>query len=108
MIGAKDRIPVRCYPVANISATPAKLFAMDPARQIAAMRGMRDRGEQLFAIYHSHPSSPPLPSAVDLEQANYPETLYLIISLQTQGVLEMRGFFLRNRSVTEVPLEIVE
>lgn len=108
LIGSKDHIPTRCYPVANVASSPQRLFALDPTQQIAAMRTMRDRNEQLFAIYHSHPSSPPFPSATDLAQANYPETLYLIISLQTRGVLEMRGFFLRDHAVSEVPLEIIE
>jgi [CysO sulfur-carrier protein]-S-L-cysteine hydrolase len=108
LIGGKDRIPTRCYPIANIAARPRQLFALDPAQQIAAMRTMRERGEQLFAIYHSHPFSPPLPSAIDLAQASYPETLYLIVSLQTPGVLEMRGFFLRNNAVMNVALEIIE
>jgi proteasome lid subunit RPN8/RPN11 len=108
LIGAKEHIPMSCYPVANVAAAPRKLFAMDPAGQIAAVRDMRERGEQLFAIYHSHPAGPPLPSAADLAQANYPEALYLIISLQTRGVLEMQGFFLRDNTVMKVPLEIIE
>ena len=54
------------------------------------------------------PPARPLPSATDLAQANYPETLYLIISLHTRGVLEMQGFFLRDDAVTQVPLEIVD
>jgi proteasome lid subunit RPN8/RPN11 len=81
---------------------------MDPAQQIAALRTMRESGEQLFAIYHSHPNSPPLPSPTDLAQSNYPEALYLIISLQTRGVLEMRGFRLNDGAVTEAALEISE
>ena len=108
LIGGKGGVPSRCYPIANIASAPRRLFAMDPAQQIAAMRSMREHGEELFAIYHSHPFSPPIPSAADLAQANYPETLYLIISLQTQGVLEMQGFLLRNGSITVVPLNIVE
>jgi len=108
LIGSKDGVPVHCYPVANVAAEPQRLFAMDPAQQIAAMRGMRERDEELFAIYHSHPTSPALPSSTDLAQANYPGTLYLIISLQMPGVLEMQGFALRDNGVKEVPLAIVE
>lgn len=108
LIAGKDGVPSRCYPIANIASAPQRLFAMDPAQQIAAMRSMREHGEELFAIYHSHPASPPFPSAADLAQANYPETLYLIISLHTRGVLEMQGFLLRGNAVTQVPLEIIE
>ena len=65
---------------------------------------MRDQGEELFAIYHSHPTSPAIPSAVDLEQAVYPAALYLIISLNTKGLLEMRGFRIDDRKAVEIPL----
>jgi proteasome lid subunit RPN8/RPN11 len=107
LIASKDGVPSRCYPIDNIAVTPRRLFAMDPAQQIAAMRSMREHGEELYAIYHSHPSGPAAPSTTDLEQANYPAALYLIISLQTRGVLEMQGYSLQHHDVAEVPLEIV-
>ena len=108
LISCKDDIPIRCYPITNVADNPQQLFALDPAQQIAAMRKMRDHNEQLFAIYHSHPSSPAIPSIIDLEQVNYPDALYLIISLQTRGVLEMRGFYLREKKIIEAPLQITE
>lgn len=108
LISCKDDIPIHCYPITNVADKPQQLFAMDPAQQIAAMQKMREHNEQLFAIYHSHPSSPPLPSIIDLAQANYPDVLYLIVSLQTRGVLEMRGFYLRERTIIEAPLQITE
>ena len=108
LIGGKQGTPSRCYPIPNIAAEPRRLFAMDPRQQIAALRAMRECDETLFAIYHSHPTGPAYPSATDLAQANYPDTLYLIISMQTRGVLEMQGFKLRNGNVIEAPLEIVE
>lgn len=106
LVGAGTGLPLHCYPVANVATEPRRLFAMDPAQQIAALRTMRERGEELFAIYHSHPNTPPQPSAIDLAQAAYPDALYLIISLQTRGVLEMRGFRLRDGRVAEVELEL--
>lgn len=99
-------VPIHAYPVANIAATPACRFAMDPAGQINALRLMRERNEELFAIYHSHPSSPAAPSLIDLEEAGYPEALYLIISLNIKGVLEMRGFRLNSHAAKEVPLDL--
>jgi len=105
LIGARADIPIHCYPVANLATEPQRLFRMDPHGQIDAMRKMRAQGETLFAIYHSHPDTPPIPSPVDLEQAGYPEALYLIISLTTKGVLEMRGWRLAPQ-LEEVALEI--
>lgn len=106
LIGARAGVPVHCYPVANIAADPAVRYDMAPKGQIDALRVMRERGEELFAIYHSHPSSPAVPSAVDRHEANYPDTLYLIVSLVTKGVLDLRGYYLRDGAVIPVALEI--
>jgi proteasome lid subunit RPN8/RPN11 len=93
-----------CYPVANVARDRARLFALDPKGQIDAMRAMRERGEELQAIFHSHPHAPALPSATDVAQHEYPGVLYLVISLDTQGVLEMRGFRIRDARVAEVAI----
>lgn len=94
----------RCYPIANIATDKRRFFDMDPKGQIAAMRAMRAAGEELKAIYHSHPTTPPLPSPIDIERHAYPDVLYLIISLNTKGVLEMRGYQLREGLVREVSI----
>ena len=108
LIGAKDGEPRSVYPVTNVAKEPGRLFEMDPREQIDAMRRMREEGETLFAIYHSHPHAPAEPSRADLEQAAYPDALYLIISLNTEGVLEMRGYRLADGRVHPVELEVVE
>ncbi|MDH5784016.1 MAG: M67 family metallopeptidase [Chromatiales bacterium] len=106
LISAKGGVPGALYPIANVADVPEKLFTMDPAAQIEAMRRMRESGEELFAIYHSHPHAPAEPSARDLAEAAYPEALYLIISLNIEGVLEMRGFRLHDGVVERVDLEV--
>jgi hypothetical protein len=47
-----------------------------------------------------------VPSDIDIEEANYSEALYLIISLNTKGVLEMRGFYMSDGNPQEVELII--
>ncbi len=106
LVSARDGQPVHCYPVVNAAAQPAHRFRMDPQQQIEAMRQMRERGEELFAIYHSHPDAPALPSATDLREAAYPDALYIIISLATEGTLEMRGFRLRNDRIEDIDIAV--
>lgn len=106
LIASRGGEPMTFYPIANVAHAPRRLFAMDPAQQIAALRRMRERGEELFAIYHSHPQSPPVPSRIDIDHAAYPDALYVIASLATKGVLELRGYRLRDGEVSEVALEI--
>lgn len=105
LIGARHGIPTACYPVKNVAPSPAIRYELDPREQVEAMRHMRECNEELFAIYHSHPQGPAEPSAIDLASVNYPAVLYLIISLNTKGVLEMRGFRMdKNQPPTEVDL----
>ena len=106
LISARRGHALHSYRITNIAADRNSRYQMDPAQQIAAMKTMRERDETLFAIYHSHPGSPAVPSRTDIAEAGYPEALYLIISLSTKGVLEMRGFYLNGNAVTEVELEI--
>lgn len=109
LVGANaNGLPVSCYPVTNCAATPENRFLLDARQQIDALRQMRDKGETLFAIYHSHPHSPALPSATDIEQASYPEALHLIVSLNTKGVLELRGFKIDGKNAEELALHLIE
>jgi len=108
LIGGRQGLPQNCYPVDNSADDPAQHFMLDAKGQIAAMKTMRERGEELCAIYHSHPHAPATPSASDLQQAAYPDALYLIISLNTQGLLEMRGFKINPKGCAEVPLMLGE
>ncbi len=106
LIAAKSGVPVRLVPVENVAPEPHRRFTMSPPGQIEAMRTIREAGETLYAIYHSHPHAPAEPSATDLQEAAYPEAYYLIVSLDTEGVLELRAFRLVNGAASSVPLEI--
>ncbi len=97
-----------CYPVANTAADKKHFFVLDPQGQIEAMRTMREHGEELAAIYHSHPETPPFPSVTDIEQHQYPGVLYLIISLGTQGALALRGFDIHGHEVREIAIGLQE
>lgn len=104
LVGSKDRVAHSCYPIKNIAEHPETRFQLDEKQQISAMASMRDNNESFFAIYHSHPSSPAVPSETDIKLANYPDAIHLIISLNTKGVLEIRGFTIIEQSVEEILL----
>jgi len=56
-------------------------FLIDPVDHIDARREARARGLAVVGFYHSHPHSAPVPSPTDLEEASYPDHLYLIVGL---------------------------
>lgn len=95
-----------CYPVENAAIDSSVLFALNATEQLSAIEAIKSRGQELFAVYHSHPHEPALPTADDLQDVSYPDALYLIISLNTKGVLEMRGFYIHQQQIEEVDLII--
>ena len=102
LIGSSNGIASTCYPVKNAAEHPKTRFELDAKQQINAISSMRERNEDLFAIYHSHPTAPAIPSATDIKLASYPDAVFLIISLNTKGVLEIRGFKINPKSVEPV------
>src|SRR2546427_8799463 len=80
--GTSDGQTQTIYRTKNVAADPLVSYEAAPEDLFAAQRAMRDRGEELIAIYHSHPrSSDPQPSATDVRLAYYPSAVYLIVGL---------------------------
>ena len=106
IVSYKNKTPVRCYPIKNIAPSPATQFLFDPTEHIAATKTLRERGEEIFAIYHSHPSAPAYPSSLDLDNLAYIDALHFIISLNTKGILELRAFDIKNKQATELRITL--
>lgn len=99
---------LQAHRIANVADNPKQRFEMHDEQLVAAMRRIREAGTELFAIYHSHPTAPAVPSAADLAESGYPEAWHLIISLNTKGVLELRAWRLEADEAQETPLRIIE
>jgi proteasome lid subunit RPN8/RPN11 len=81
--GAADGVVRSIYPARNVAADPLVTYEAAPEDLFSAQRKMRERGEELIAIYHSHPrSSDPQPSATDVRLAYYPSAVYFIVGLE--------------------------
>ena len=78
-------------------------YLISPREQLRAFREMDDNGEELVAIYHSHPASQPYPSPTDRAEAHYPEAVYVLVSLRTSAP-EVRAYRIADDMVREVPL----
>jgi proteasome lid subunit RPN8/RPN11 len=72
-----------------------------------AQHAMRRRGVDVLAIYHSHPTSDPLPSKTDRERNYSTEVVNFIISMKT-GMPVMRGWWLTEEGSSEAEWEIVD
>jgi len=97
------------YRMANIASDPLVAYEAAPEELFAAQRQMRKRGEELLAIYHSHPrAAEPAPSETDVRLAFYPAATYFIIGLaQTPPAMHAFRISEQERRWEQVEYEIV-
>ena len=68
-----------CLPLVNELRSPTA-FRTEPRSVLRAFRTLREQNWELVAIYHSHPSSAPIPSRQDLAENSYgPDIPWVII-----------------------------
>jgi len=98
------------YQLHNVAGDPLVTYEAAPEELFAAQRTMRDRGEHLLAIYHSHPrSAEPFPSDTDVRLAYYPSSIYLILGLAgAEPVLRAFRISEKKRRWEAVEYEIVD
>lgn len=104
LVGNSESNQKNYYAIDNISKTPECRFLMDAPQQINAMKQMREKQQELFAIVHSHPSANAEPSQLDIKENSYKNVFYIITSLNTKGVLEMRAYTQNNDNMQEIDL----
>jgi proteasome lid subunit RPN8/RPN11 len=82
----------------NLAAEPVENYEVDP-QTLLLQFAFEDAGEEMVAIYHSHPVSVAYPSATDAWNAQYPECVYLICSLEFDEAPVVRAFRLLPQDV---------
>jgi len=105
IIAGKEGRAVKLYRAANAERSETT-YRLEPEEQYRIFIEIEEKGWELWGIYHSHPAFPAYPSARDIEQAYYPEALYIIVSL-AQEEPEIRAFRIVEGEVREEELVIV-
>jgi proteasome lid subunit RPN8/RPN11 len=101
LLAGRDGAVDRVWPVPNALHSPVA-YRMDGPEFAAAMIGCEF---EPLGIFHSHPAGPPVPSPTDIAQAAYPDSIYVVISLQNTSP-SVRAFRIADGQVTEVKLDI--
>jgi [CysO sulfur-carrier protein]-S-L-cysteine hydrolase len=82
----------RHLPLVNSLGSPTE-YESDPRSMLAAHKTMRATGTEVLAVYHSHPSSEPIPSRRDRERNFSEQVVNLIVGLQGEEP-DVRGWWL--------------
>jgi proteasome lid subunit RPN8/RPN11 len=94
------------FPLVNALASPRR-YTADPRGLLDAHKSMRNAGWELLAIYHSHPTSAPVPSVTDLQENSYEDAVvHLIISLTTSPPT-VRGWRLTTTDYREEAWDVI-
>jgi [CysO sulfur-carrier protein]-S-L-cysteine hydrolase len=102
---------LRWVPLRNQLASPFR-YAIEPEDLLRITIETDDADEVFWAIVHSHVASLARPSPTDVREAHYPESLYLLVSLDpaeadaSTGAPSLRGWRIVDGGVHEVEVHI--
>ena len=99
--------PERFIPMTNAARSPT-FYEFDSTEQFRVWREMDERDEEPVVIYHSHTATEAYPSRTDISYANEPGAHYVLVSTRDPAGTEFRSFRIRETTVTEEPVTVVE
>ena len=79
-------------------------YRLAPDDWVAIDNRARAEGVEIIGVWHTHPDHPAKPSQTDLEAA-WEGYAYLILSVTTEGVAELRSWRLAEGMFEEQPIE---
>jgi proteasome lid subunit RPN8/RPN11 len=97
ILGGKGGRVLKLYRARNADRSPVS-YRLYPKEQYRIFMDIEAKGWELVGIYHSHPSTPAIPSDVDKEEARYPEASYVLISLKDPDDPQIKAFRITNGS----------
>ena len=105
MVGGRDGEARTVHRTRNALASPFS-YDIDSKDLIRTYNEITDAGDDLVAIYHSHTRSAAQPSQTDINLAHYPDSVYIIVSLEDSEQPDVRGFWIRDGQVEEEELDV--
>ena len=103
-VAVRDGRVTRTFRLQNVVASPYRFeIGID---MFGVLEAIEEEGEELGAIYHSHPRTAAEPSLTDQAwSGQYPDAEWVIVG-HVSSEPEVRSFRVTPDSVTEVPLEV--
>jgi len=105
IFSGRNGVAEKIYEMPNVESSPVS-YMVDPKAQFMAMKEMRENGETMVSVYHSHPQSLPYPSGKDIELAFYSDAVYIIVGLGNIERPEARAYTIREGEVREANIDI--
>jgi [CysO sulfur-carrier protein]-S-L-cysteine hydrolase len=107
MLGGVGSRVVSFHPLTNVAASE-KVYLADKRELLIVNRAIRESGQEILALYHSHPRSIATPSKTDLLENYWGEVPRIIVSLVVADKPDVRIWRLRPDSFEELPWRTTE
>jgi len=108
VVGGRDGVAQTVISVPNASLNPRVHFEMERQGMVDAIIGLQQLGQEVVAIYHSHPDSGPEPSETDVTLASWPDAVYVIVGLHGLAQVDVQGWLIRQGRAAPVDLQVVD
>ncbi len=117
VVAGADGRAARVYPMRNAEASPV-VYRFDEREQLEVFTKVEARGWELLGFFHSHTHTQAYPSQTDRDRAHwrdpttgretpmYPDTGYLILSLQDREQPVIRAFRFEDGEPVEQEVRI--
>ena len=105
ILGGQGGMVAQVYLMTNVEDSPIG-YSMDPKEQLTIEKQMRQRGQRMVGIFHSHTSSDAYPSSVDVSLAISPEVSYVLVSLKDQATPDVKSYRIEGTTIT--PEEVIQ
>lgn len=105
LLAGQDAAITHCFANPGSQIAP-HTFVWEGRPFIQALRLIQDAGLQWLGVVHTHPLTPPVPSARDLAGWHYPQLSYWIISLARQDCPRLQLFQLQGGRFVPRPYTI--
>lgn len=103
VIAGRNGSLTRLYRLTNLEQGIDR-YLIDDEELYKVYREIEDGGDELAVIYHSHPVSVAYPSKTDLAFAFWPDSYYLICSLEFPEDPVIHGYRIVDEVITEIDL----
>ena len=96
--------PLRFEPCRNLASSRTR-YEVHPEDYYRIHAALDAAGGEVWGIVHSHPSTPAVPSGLDVTMAAHPDAIYLVVSL-AGGAPDLRAWRILRGVRHEVAVEI--
>ncbi|MDQ3655372.1 MAG: M67 family metallopeptidase [Chloroflexota bacterium] len=103
VLAGQDGAPTHLHRLTNVEPGVSR-YLFDDEEFFRVYWEIENRGEELLAVYHSHPVTVAYPSETDVAFAFWPEAVYIVCSLAVEQAPVIRGYHIIDGDISEIEI----